>query len=122
MERVGRAIRQLPDCEGSSERLRAMSEFQLCSSAASKSSTNFGDDDVGVAMVDRCNDLTTRACVDAAKWTGPSRTGDWSHGEATEPIGESQRWWEPTLRREVPRAASAPRKPGTAIGIAEFPG
>jgi len=28
MERVGRAIRQLPECEGSSERARA-SEFQI---------------------------------------------------------------------------------------------
>jgi hypothetical protein len=29
MERVGRAIRQLPDCKGSSERTRAVSEFQF---------------------------------------------------------------------------------------------
>jgi hypothetical protein len=29
MERVGRAIRQLPDCKGSSERERATSEFQF---------------------------------------------------------------------------------------------
>jgi hypothetical protein len=29
MERVGRGIRQLPDCKGSSERERATSEFQI---------------------------------------------------------------------------------------------
>ncbi len=29
MERVGRAIRQLPDCKGSSERTRAVGEFQF---------------------------------------------------------------------------------------------